>query len=110
MDTIRSGAVIAGRGSLYKSEDFTVYSKGVRSIGTHLLSGKYDMAIAGNDAVQVMYLAASVYANMSDFNLELDIENYDKEHIQNPEFAVLSPLKKINKAAFAYLVEAFKII
>lgn len=108
MDTIRSGAVIAGRGSLYKSDDFSVYAKGVRSIGTHLLKGKYDMTRASADAVQVMYLASSVLKDFSDFKLITDYSTFLKEKITIQEFTGLSPLKKISQSDYAYLIGTFK--
>ena len=67
LDTIKSAAVIVGQGSIIKSEDFKVYSKGVNGITSHLVSKKYGMTMAGFDAAQVMYLAANVLNNSKDF-------------------------------------------
>lgn len=105
LDTIRSAAVIVGQGSLIKSEDFKVYSKGINGITSHLVSKKYGMTMAGFDAAQVMYLAANVLNDSKDFKLIEDVQKYNTERIQNKDFSSLNPLRKISLESYAYLCE-----
>lgn len=109
-DTIRSAACIVGRGSLYKSPDYAVYSKGVRAIGSHLLAKKYDMLMAGIDACQVMYLASCILSGKNEFSLLTDYESYRKEQILQGEFKSLSSIRKVSIENYAYLIETFKNI
>lgn len=106
MDTIKSSAVIVGRGSLVKSDDFSVYSKGIRGIQYHLLSKKYDMNAAGEDAALVMYLASSILNGSSDFKLIDLFESYKELKIDNKEFSKLNSLKKVDLKDFAYVFES----
>lgn len=110
LDTINAAAVIIGRGSLYKSEDIAVYTTGIRAIGSHLLSKKYDFSTAGFDAAQVMYLAANILADSSEFTLIKDSSVYNDTKIENKEFSSLNPLRKISLDTYAYIVEATKLL
>ncbi len=110
LDTIKSAAVIVGRGSLYKSADFSIYSTGIRAIGSHLLSKKYDFATAGLDAAQVMYLAASILNNSKSFGLIEVFSKYKDLRIESKEYSSLNPIKKISLETFAYLYEASIIV
>jgi predicted nucleotidyltransferase component of viral defense system len=110
LDTIKSAAVIIGRGSLYKSDEIAVYSTGIRAIGSHLLSKKYDFAIAGFDAAQVMYLASSILSDSNDFSLIKNISDYNDCKIENKDFSSLSSLRKISLDTYAYIVEATKLL
>lgn len=109
-DTILSALCIAGRGSLYKSPDFAVYARGIRALKTHLLRKDYDMSAAGFDAVQVMYLAASILRDAEQFELPSDFEPYRQLKIERPEFAKLNSMKKISMEHFAYIYESLKIL
>lgn len=110
LDTIKSAAVIVGRGSLIKSDDFTVYSKGIRAIQSHLLSKKYDMNAASRDACLVMYLASNVFNDSSCFRLIEEFEFYKEKKLDNKEFSKLNSLKKVNLTDFAYTFESLKSI
>ena len=110
LDTINAAAVIIGRGSLYKSEDIAVYTTGIRAIGSHLLSKIYDFSTAGFDAAQVMYLAANILADSSEFTLIKDSSVYNDTKIENKEFSSLNPLRKISLDTYAYIVEATKLL
>ena len=110
LDTIKSAAVIIGRGSLYKSDDIAVYTTGIRAIGSHLLSKKYDFSTAGFDAAQVMYLAANILVDSKDFSLIKDTSVYSNSKIENKDFSSLSPLRKISLDTYAYLVEATNLL
>lgn len=110
LDTINAAAVIIGRGSLYKSEDIAVYTTGIRAIGSHLLSKKYDFSTAGFDAAQVMYLVANILADSSEFTLIKDSSVYNDTKIENKEFSSLNPLRKISLDTYAYIVEATKLL
>ncbi len=107
-DTIRSATCIVGRGSLYKSPDYEVYAKGVRAIGSHLLTKKYDMTTAGLDACQVMYLASCILSNKNEFSLLSDYESYRGERILQDEFKSLTSIKKVSIEDYAYLIETFR--
>ena len=66
--------------------------------------------MAGFDAAQVMYLAANVLNDSKGFKLIDDVQKYNTERIQNKEFSSLSPLRKINLEAYAYLCESVNTI
>ena len=110
LDTIKASAAIIGRGSLYKSNDIAVYTTGIRAIGSHLLSKKYDFATAGFDAAQVMYLAAYILSDSQAFSLIKDTSAYNDSIIENKDYSSLSPLRKISLDTYAYIVEATKLL
>lgn len=110
MDTIKSGSVIVGRGSLIKSADFSVYATGISGLESHLLAKKYNVDSASHDAAQVMYLASKILTNENNFNLISNFENYKDLRIENPDFKGLNPLRKINLETYAYVYETVKTL
>ncbi len=92
MDTIKSGAVIVGRGSLIKSPDFSVYATGISGLESHLLAKKYNVDSASRDAAQVMYLAGKILTDENNFKLITDFENYKDLRIENPDFYFLQTI------------------
>lgn len=108
LDTIEAAKVIIGRGSLIKSNDFKIYSAGIRAIGSHIFSKNYDFTNAGLDAALVMYFATKLLNNSNDFNLIEDFSKYKNVAIENSKFNSLNPLRKINLETFSYIFEASK--
>ena len=108
MDTIRSCACIIGKG-IYDKDDFPLFIKGIHSIGGHVMSMKYNASLAAEQACRIMYLA-SCMLTATPFIPIKDPEAYLHINIGKSKYRRLSYMRKQNPKAFAYIVEALKLI
>ena len=107
-DTIRSCACIIGKG-IYDKDDFPLFIKGIYSIGGHVLSMKYSASIAANQASRVMYLASCILIGQPFTPIE-DPESYLQANIGKSQYKKLSYMRNQSPEAFAYIVEALRMI
>ncbi len=108
LDTIRSCTCIIGKGVYFK-DDFPLFVKGIHSIGGHILSMKYSAPLAANQASCVMYLAACMLTGQT-FTPIKDPKPYLQANIGKSQYKKLSYMRNQSPEAFAYIVEALKLI
>lgn len=107
-DTIRSCICIIGKG-IYDKDDFPLFIKGIHSISGHILSMKYSAAIAANQASRVMYLASCMLTGQPFIPIK-DPGSYIQANIGNSQYKKLSYMRSQSLEAFAYIVEALRMI
>lgn len=107
-DTIRACVCIIGKG-MYDPDEFPLFVKGIRSIGGHILSMRYNAQLAAEQASRVMYLAACLLTGNA-FILIDEPERYLKANISRTPYKRLSYMRAQNTAAFAYIVDAIRMI
>lgn len=108
MDTFESAVCIASRGALFE-EDYPKYMDGIRKIINYIFSERFSGEKATVAACKVMYITACVLKNREFHRIE-QVEPYVDEGIILPEYKKLSSLKKMDLEAYAYAVDALKII
>ena len=85
------------------------FVKGIHSIGGHVLSMKYSATIAANQASRVMYLASCMLTGQPFTPIE-DPEPYLQANIGKSQYKKLSYMRSQSPEAFAYIVEALRMI
>lgn len=108
MDSIEAAACIASRGAIHP-EDYPLYLNGIRSVINHIYSERFSGEKAASIAGKVMYIAACVLKNHT-FQRITEVTNYAKINISNCRYKKLAPLRKLDLEAYAYLVEAAKLL
>ena len=106
LDTIQSCACIAGKG-VYDKEEFSLFLKGIRSIGGHILSINYNLSIATEQACRVIHLASCLLTKRTYSPIQSP-ERYLAENISKSRYKKLSYMRSQNINAFAHLVEALR--
>ena len=107
-DTIKACSCIISRGTLEK-EDYQEYIKGIRSVGSHIISSDYNGEIAANQACKVMYLAACLLTE-APFRKIDHPEDYIDQNLGKSKYRKLSYMKKQKLEAYGYLVEAVRLL
>lgn len=107
-DTIRACACIISKG-MYDPKEFPLFVKGIHSIGGHVLSMRYNAPLAAEQASRVMYLAACLLTG-NPFVPIREPETYLKANISKSPYKRLSYMRGQNAEAFAYIVEAVRMI
>lgn len=108
-DTIRACVCIMGKGK-YDPDEFSLFAKGIDAIKGHIFSGRYSGEIAAVQACKVMYLAACLFVEAPKFRTIPSIEDYQDIAITDNRFVKLSYIRKLDLEAYAYLIEAIKLI
>lgn len=106
LDTIQSCACIAGKG-VYDKEEFSLFLKGIRAIGGHILSINYNLSIATEQACRVIHLASCLLTKRTYSPIQSP-ERYLAENISKSRYKKLSYMRSQNINAFAHLVEALR--
>lgn len=107
-DTIETAACIASRGILGLSE-YQKLMDGIKSIRTHIYKENYSGEIAAIQACSVIYMAACILKN-SPFVKKHNLEDYVKVSIGKSKYKSLAYMKKLNLQAYAYIVEAVRLL
>lgn len=107
-DTIDACICIIGKGVYFK-EEHPLYIKGIHSIGGHVISMKYNAAVAAEQACIVMYLAACLLTGHP-FKAIDDADEYLKADISGSRYKKLSYMRGQNIKAFSYMVEALRLL
>ncbi len=108
-DTIAACSCIIGRGSIL-ADDYKNYQKGMDGIRGHVYKQKYNGEVAVLYACEVMYLAASILTNQKTCPRITNPESYIDAAITLPQYKKFSYLKRAKLEAYAYLVEAVKLL
>jgi hypothetical protein len=108
-DTIRACICIMGKGT-YDSEEFPLLMRGINAIKGHIFDGKYSGEVAASQACMVMYLAASLLANGQRIEPIASFNEYRSMSVPDERYAKLSYIRKLDLQAYAYLVEAIKLL
>lgn len=107
-DTIRACACIIGKG-IYDQNEFPLFIKGIHSIGGHILSMKYSASLAAEQASRIMYLASCMLTGQI-FAPITDPKAFFQANIGKSKYKKLSYMRRQNTEAFAYIVEAIRLI
>lgn len=105
-DTIQSCACVAGKG-VYDKEEYFLFLRGIRAVGGHVLSMKYGVSIAAEQACRVMHLASCLLARRSYVPI-VSPEDYLQENIGKTRYKKLSYMRNQSAEAFAHVVEALR--
>lgn|GEM_PF-2953066 len=108
IDTIKVCACIIGKG-IDNIEEFYMLMAGIKKISPHVIQGKFSGEIASEQACKVMYLAASLLAGQP-YKVIVHQEQYIQEIISQKGYWKLNHMKKQKLEAYAYLVEAVKLL
>lgn len=107
-DTIRACACIIGKG-IYDQDEFPLFIKGIHSIGGHVLSMKYNAPQAAEQASRVMCLASCMLTGQK-FVPIADPDAFLQANIGKSKYKKLSYMRRQSTEAFAYIVEAIRLI
>lgn len=107
-DTIKACSCIISRGILDK-EDYQEYIKGIRSVGSHIISSDYNGEAAAIQACKIMYLAACLLIGALFCEIEHP-EVYIGQSLGKSIYRKLSYMKKQKLEAYGYLVEAVRLL
>jgi len=107
-DTIKVSKNIASRG-FYDKEEYQLYVNGIRSLKSHLFDNNYSSNVAAIEVTKILYLSACVLKRQPYKKLE-NIQRYLNNNFITKDFRALKYLKKIDLEAYAYSIEAEKII
>ena len=105
-DTINASICIISRGNPEKL-DYAEYLRGIKAIGSHILTMKYSGEIASHQACKVLYLAACLLSGAV-FKRIADPKDYIEQSISNNKYRRLASIKKQKLESYGYLVEAVK--
>ena len=106
--TMQACLSIMSKGKILK-EDYALYLNGIRRIKGHMIGYKYNPDIAVEQASIVLYMCCCIYAD-SEFNHNIDIQNYKSISKLPNELKSLFYLKKFNIKAFSNLCESLKLV
>lgn len=107
-DTIKACSCIISRGSMEKY-DYQEYIKGIKSVGSHIITLDYSGEIAANQACKVMYLATCLLTETPFRKIEHP-ENYIDQSLGKSIYRKLTYIKKQKLEAYGYLVEAVRLL
>ncbi|MCH5249898.1 MAG: nucleotidyl transferase AbiEii/AbiGii toxin family protein [Lachnospiraceae bacterium] len=108
LDTIETAACIVSRGN-NRSEEYRKLMEGIKSLRTHIYRGGYSGELAAIQACSVMYMAACILKNQTFVRIDKP-EEYIKDSIGKSRYKNLAYIKKLKLEAYAYLVEAVKLL
>jgi hypothetical protein len=107
-DTLRACISIISRGS-YDKEDYTEYLRGIKSLGNHILIHGYNADAATWKACKVMYLASCMLSGNS-YKIIENVVEYQSTRLEGDPYRKMAYIRKQNLEAYAYLVEATRIL
>lgn len=107
-DTIRTCLCICSRGKI-NSINYPALIYGIRGVGTHVYGMRYSGEKAAQDACKVLYFASCLLVNHPFSKIE-DGKKYMKIKSLPIPFNSSMPMRRMNPAAFGYLVEASKLL
>jgi hypothetical protein len=108
-DTIESCICIMGRGSI-RPEDYRSFSLGINSIQGHIFAGRINGENAGIYASEVMYLAACLLTEQTEFNPISDPAAYRNVQLKIRGIRKISSMRNAEPLAYAYMVRAFELL
>ena len=108
LDTIHSCACIIGKG-IYDPDEYPLFVKGIHSIGGHIMSMKYSVPIAAEQASRVMYLASCLLTGRPFVSID-NPESYLQANIGGSKYKRLSYMRGQSVEAFACIVESLRLI
>lgn len=103
-DTIHGAVCILGRGSL-EAKEYSHYLKGIHSLDSHILHGRYGGETAACQACQVMYVASCLLTGNKVRMID-NTEKYMDFKLGKSKYKKLEYMKKLKLEAYGYLVEA----
>jgi len=107
-DTIEAAACVAGRGNHLKDK-YPIYLIGIKGIASHIYSENFSREVAARMACKVMYIAACVFKN-TEYQKITDPTVFLQEDISKSKYGKLSSLRRLDAEAFAYLIQAIRLL
>lgn len=107
-DTFEAAMCIASRGKTNEA-DYPVYVEAIRSLRSHIYAENYTPEIAAKKAAKVIYAVTCLKKNIPYQRPEAIAEYKTKTYI-GKEMMPLSYLKKVDLEAYAYTIEADRLI
>ena len=107
-DTISSCFCIIAKGGIDK-EEYTYFSDGIRRIGGHIYSERFNGELAAYIACEVLYLAACLYTDAKYVVID-NPEEYMNDKLSFRGAKAINYLRKVNLESYAYVVTAVKLL
>lgn len=108
-DTIAALTCIISKGK-QDADEYKLYVKAIRDLSSHIISERYSGELAAERACRVMYVAACVLTKQRHPIAVTSPEEYIKADLPNEDYRKLTYMRKQNIEAYAYLVEAVRML
>ena len=107
-DTISGCFCIIAKGGIDK-EEYTYFADGIRRIGGHIYSERFNGELAAYIACEVLYLAACLYTDAEYVAIDSP-EEYMNDKLSFRGAKAINYLRKVNLESYAYVVAAVKLL
>ena len=107
-DTIDAAVCVASRGAV-NSQEYLYYINGIRRIVNFIYTEKFSGELAVLAACKVLFISACVLKNQQMPHIT-DVSSYFDAKIEDVRYKKLGILRKLDLSAYAYAVEAVRII
>lgn len=107
-DTISSCFCIIAKGGINK-EEYIYFADGIRRIGGHIYSEKFNGEVAAYIACEVLYLATCIYTG-NDYVPIINSDEYINDILSFRGAKGVNYVRKVNPKSYAYLVAATKML
>ncbi|MBR2810866.1 MAG: hypothetical protein IKD69_05735 [Solobacterium sp.] len=109
LDTIDSCLCIMGRRAI-RPDDYQNFISGITSIQGHVFNGRINGENAGMMACEVMYLAACILTEQTEFERVNDPEDYRQVQPAMKGFKKIGYIRHVDPFAYSYLVKSFQLL
>ncbi len=109
LDTIESCVCIMGRNAI-RSEDYQNFMSGINSIQGHVIQDRINGENAGLFACEIMYLAACVLTEQTEFTRITDPIPFRARELTMKGSKRIRYIRNVDPMAYAYLTEAFRLL
>lgn len=107
-DTISSCFCIISKGSIDK-EEYAYFVDGIRRIGGHIFSQRFNGELAAYIACEVLYLAACIYSGTEYLPID-NPEEYINDTLSFKGARGVNYLRKVNLDCYAYVAAAVRLL
>ena len=107
-DTISSCFCIIAKGGIDKAE-YTYFADGIRRIGGHIYSERFNGELAAYIACEVLYLAACMYSD-AEYVVIDNPEEYINDKLSFKGARGINYLRKVNLKSYAYVAAAVRLL
>ena len=90
-------------------EEYTYFADGIRRIGGHIYSERFNGELAAYIACEVLYLAACLYTDAEYVAIDSP-EEYMNDKLSFRGAKAINYLRKVNLESYAYVVAAVKLL
>ena len=107
-DTISSCFCIIAKGGIDKAE-YSYFADGIRRIGGHIYSERFNGELAAYIACEVLYLAACMYSD-AEYVVIDNPEKYINDKLSFKGARGINYLRKVNLKSYAYVAAAVRLL